>query len=168
MANSITYSRMLFVVPIGFAVYSGWFKVALILFLIAALTDWLDGFVARKLGQVTDVGKVMDQIADKVLITSVMIFLVDLGEIPSWLVVSVVWRDMVVSAIRILAAGSGNIIQANVFGKMKTVSQMILVVWILSRIGYQPVTTFLVWVVFISTVLSGLIYTFQNREILKT
>ena len=167
MANSITYSRMFFLIPIGFALYAGNSMLALVLFVRAALTDWLDGFVARRFDRITETGKVMDQIADKVLITGILIFLVDLKEIPSWLLVSIVWRDLVVSATRILAASTGRIIAANVFGKIKTVFQFVLVIWILSW-GFEPVTTFLVWSVFLLTVLSGVVYVYQNRSVFRT
>ncbi len=170
MANLITYSRMVFVVPIGWAMYSNEYNLALILFILASLTDWLDGFVARKYNLVTEAGKVMDQIADKVLVNSVLVFMVDLQEIPSWLLVTIIWRDFLVSATRILAAKSGRIISANVFGKFKTVLQMALIIWILARDiwSFNPITTFLVWAVFLSTVLSGFLYLYQNRFVFKT
>ncbi len=169
MANLITFSRMAFVVPIGLAMEMGKMKLALILFVVAALTDWLDGYVARKTNTITETGKVMDQMADKVLITSVMVFLVQMGKISPWLVFLIIWRDVMVSAVRILAAKKGEIIAANIFGKVKTVSQMILVIWILAE-GILPqgmVNTILVWVVAISTLLSGFVYLHSNRGVFR-
>jgi CDP-diacylglycerol--glycerol-3-phosphate 3-phosphatidyltransferase len=161
---------MFFVIPIGFAVYYDKFTLSLVLFIIAALTDWLDGFVARKTNTVTDVGKVMDQIADKVLINSVLIFMVDLKMVPSWLVVTIVWRDILVSAVRILAAKKGEIVAANIFGKLKTVFQMTLVIVLLSKdIFRSPLLEIsLVWIVFALTVLSMTIYLWENRSVFET
>ena len=169
MANAITLTRMLFVIPIGFAIYSEKMGVALVLFMVAALTDWLDGFVARKTGTVSEFGKVMDQIADKVLVNSVLIFALDMGWVPSWLVVAIVWRDMIVSAVRILAAKGGNVVAANVFGKLKTVLQMVLIIVLLSRdfLSLPLLTTVLIWTVFSLTVLSMVVYVWDNRFSLR-
>ena len=169
MANAITVARMLFSIPIGFAIYSERMGIALLLFVVAAFTDWLDGFVARKTKTVTEFGKVMDQIADKVLVNSVFIFALDMGWIPSWLVVAIVWRDMIVSAVRILAAKGGNVIAANVFGKLKTVFQMALIIILLSRnlFNLPLLTTVLIWTVFLLTVLSMVVYIWKNRFALR-
>ncbi len=168
MANFISFIRMFLLVPIGILLYNNSYTAALWVFVVAALTDWLDGFVARKTNTVTETGKVIDQIADKVLITSTMIFLVDLKELPAWLVVTVVWRDTMVSATRILAAKMGHIIAANIFGKAKTVSQMVLLILILAKDIiplYEPIKILLVWIVFVFTVISGAIYIYQNRKV---
>ncbi len=169
LANFITYTRMFFLIPISILVYTGNFNVALFLFVIASLTDWLDGFVARKTRTVSETGKVMDQIADKVLITGIMVVFVDVKLLPAWLVIAVVWRDLIVSAVRILAAKGGIVIAANYFGKVKTVSQMVLVIVILMKdIFYNELLIKgLIWIVFIATVLSGVIYLYQNRDALR-
>ncbi|MCD6449328.1 MAG: CDP-diacylglycerol--glycerol-3-phosphate 3-phosphatidyltransferase [Thermotogaceae bacterium] len=168
MANFISFLRMFLLVPVGILLYNNSYTAALWVFVVAALSDWLDGFIARKTNAVTETGKVIDQIADKVLITSTMIFLVDLKQLPVWLVVAVVWRDTMVSATRILAAKMGFIIAANMFGKAKTVSQMVLLILILAKDIiplYEPVKILLIWIVFIFTVLSGIVYIYQNRRV---
>jgi len=168
LANFISFIRMILLVPVGILLYNNLYTAALWTFVAAVLTDWLDGFVARKTNTVTETGKVIDQIADKVLITSTMIFLVDLKELPAWLVVAVVWRDTMVSATRILAAKMGHIIAANIFGKVKTVSQMVLLILILAKDIiplYEPIKVLFIWIVFTFTVLSGIIYIYQNRKV---
>jgi len=170
LANFITYTRMFFTIPIGLALYRGMFNAALMLFVVAALTDWLDGFVARRTGTVSEVGKVMDQIADKVLVNSVAVFLLDLGLVPSWLVISLIWRDLMVSAVRILAAKSGRVIAANVYGKLKTVFQMALFITLLSRNLFRSplLEEVLIWTVLFLTLLSMTVYIWENRSVLKT
>lgn len=160
---------MAFVVPIAIAIKMGAFNTALILFIVAALTDWLDGFVARRTSTVTEVGKVMDQIADKVLVNSTMIFLVEEGMLPAWLVVVVIWRDLMVSAVRILAAKEGTVVAANVYGKVKTVFQMALLITLLSReVFFSPLLVqLLIWSVLVLTVLSMAVYLYQNGSVLR-
>jgi len=170
LANLITYTRMILSIPILYLMYTEHYNSALVVFIIAALTDWLDGFVARKTNSVSEVGKVMDQIADKILIDAVLITALDLAWIPSWIVIAVVWRDIMVSAVRILAAKRGDVLAANIFGKLKTVFQMALVIILLSRsLFFFPIlNTSMVWIVFIFTVLSALIYIVQNRSVFET
>ena len=170
MANLITYTRMILSLPILWLMYTEHYNSALVVFIIAALTDWLDGFVARRTNSVSEVGKVMDQIADKILIDAIFIVALDLDWIPSWIVISVVWRDILIGAVRILAAKKGDVLAANIFGKLKTVFQMALVIILLSRnLFFFPVlNTSMVWIVFALTVLSALIYIVQNRSVFET
>ena len=170
MANLITYTRMILSIPILWLMYTEHYDSALVVFIIAALTDWLDGYVARKTNSVSEVGKVMDQIADKILIDAIFIVALDLKWVPSWFVITVVWRDILVSAVRILAAKRGDVLAANIFGKLKTVFQMALVIILLSKgIFFFPALNIsMVWIVFILTVLSALIYLVQNRSVFET
>jgi CDP-diacylglycerol--glycerol-3-phosphate 3-phosphatidyltransferase len=101
--------------------------VAVVIFLIAAATDWLDGFVARRRGQVTTLGKLLDPIADKLLTVSVFIALVELKLAPAWMVVVIVGREFVVSGMRSIAASRGVIIAASPWGKGKTISQVVAI-----------------------------------------
>ena len=167
MANLITYSRMIFLIPIAIYLKIGNYNVALALFIVAAFTDWLDGFVARKTVNVTETGKVMDQIADKVLITGTLAFMIETGDVPAWLVATIVWRDFIVSGTRILAAKTGKVIAANIFGKIKTVSQMALIIFLLSKDLFTSiyVKEILIWTVFLATIFSGTIYLMQNRKV---
>jgi CDP-diacylglycerol--glycerol-3-phosphate 3-phosphatidyltransferase len=101
--------------------------VAVVIFLIAAATDWLDGFIARKRGQVTTLGKLLDPIADKLLTVSAFIALVELKLAPAWMVVVIVGREFVVSGMRSIAASRGVIIAASPWGKGKTISQVVAI-----------------------------------------
>jgi CDP-diacylglycerol--glycerol-3-phosphate 3-phosphatidyltransferase len=102
--------------------------VAVVIFLVAAATDWLDGYLARRRGQVTDLGKLLDPIADKLLTVSAFISLVELRVAPAWMVVVIVGREFAVSGMRSIAAARGVIIPASSWGKYKTVSQVVAIV----------------------------------------
>ncbi|HOJ88917.1 MAG TPA: CDP-diacylglycerol--glycerol-3-phosphate 3-phosphatidyltransferase [Pseudothermotoga sp.] len=168
LPNTLTVARIFLTIPVFvFAALDQW-RWALLVFLIGALTDYLDGFFARKLNQVTKSGKVLDQIADKVFVSSVMIALIP--QIPAWLVALVVSRDGVVSAIRILAASGGIVIQANMWGKVKTVLQMSLITLLFFENAFavraQFIEALLVYLCAFFTFVSALIYVLQNRKVL--
>jgi CDP-diacylglycerol--glycerol-3-phosphate 3-phosphatidyltransferase len=99
----------------------------LLIFLIASFTDYLDGYYARKYNMITDFGKFLDPIADKLLVLTALIMLVEYGIIPGWIPIIVIARELVVSGIRMIAAGEGNVIAASMLGKIKTVSQMLAI-----------------------------------------
>ena len=134
--------------------------VAVFIFLIAAATDWLDGFVARRRGQVTTLGKMLDPIADKLLTVSVFIALVELKLAPAWMVVVIVGREFVVSGMRSIAASRGVIIAASPWGKGKTISQVVaiallLLTGILERwVPYGNLGVAALWVVMVLALLS--------------
>ena len=169
MPNLVTYSRIVLTIPVVFFIKSGHPFAALVIFLIAAFTDYLDGYLARKLGKISDIGKVMDQVADKILVTLVFIALIDV--IPFWLVVIVIIRDIWVNGLRILSAKKGIVVPANMWGKIKTVLQfiLILIVMIEESFGWnmEILVTIFVFLTFLATLVSGLIYTYQNRKVLE-
>ena len=139
LPNKITIARILLIpvmiiipflniegsIPIGGITYSN--LIILTIFLIASLTDYLDGYLARKNNQVTTFGKFLDPIADKLLVLSALIMLVEMGKIPGWIPIIISAREFIVSGIRMLAAGEGKVIAASWYGKVKTVSQMIAI-----------------------------------------
>jgi len=169
MPNLVTYSRIVLTVPIIFLLESKHYVSALVIFLIAAFTDYLDGYLARMLNQISETGKVMDQVADKILVTSVFIALID--EIPLWLIVTAIIRDSWVNGLRILSAKKGVVVPANVWGKSKTVLQFALILTVMTEKAFDlemgAVVTALVFLTFLATVVSGFIYTYQNRNALE-
>lgn len=154
---------------------------AAVVFGVASFTDFLDGQIARSRGLVTDFGKFMDPLADKLLVTAAMLCLMDAGFVPSIAVILVVSREFIVTSLRLLAAPQGLVIAADRWGKYKTVSQM---VWILVALLEIFVITLgiptsvqidlmfsinsvLVWLMVALTVLSGINYLYKNRGILR-
>lgn len=137
LPNKITLARICLIplmVIIPFLNIQGiWFGVPisnliiLAIFLIASFTDYLDGYIARKYNLITDFGKFLDPIADKLLVITALIMLVEFGMIPGWIPIIILAREFMVSGIRMLAAGKGNVIAASMLGKIKTVSQMIAI-----------------------------------------
>ena len=163
------------------------FLIIFIFFLIASYTDHLDGKLARKNNQVTDLGKFLDPVADKLLVTSMLIFLCayhviapyaieQTAFIPVWCVIIMVARDTVVDALRFIAAQKGVVIAANIFGKLKTVLQMVAIGAVLlndfpfhymypnNTNPYLTVTMFIVYAATLASLLSGIIYVWQNRK----
>ncbi len=161
------------------------YMISLIVFVIAALTDWLDGYLARKWNQITDLGKFLDPIADKMLVNSMLIFLcIPWGfapnqiVIPAFCVILMVIRDLVVDALRFLAAKKNIVIAANIFGKAKTVAQMVAIPFVLLNswpflyfdLGWPNelrIANILIYIATILSLLSGVIYVYQNRKVLK-
>jgi CDP-diacylglycerol---glycerol-3-phosphate 3-phosphatidyltransferase len=160
------------------------YLVACGVFVVASLTDLLDGKIARKYHMVTDLGKFLDPIADKLLVDSMLIFLVlphyglDTLSIPVWCVVVMIARDLVVDALRSIAAGKGVVLAANIFGKAKTVMQMVAIPLVLlngwpftyfdlSWNASYRIATLVVYLATVASFLSGAIYVWQNRSILK-
>ncbi|MBE5999034.1 MAG: CDP-diacylglycerol--glycerol-3-phosphate 3-phosphatidyltransferase [Eubacteriales bacterium] len=142
--------------------------VALVLFVTASLTDLLDGHIARKYGLVTTFGKFMDPLADKVLTISGMICLIELGRIPSWIVVIIVAREFVISGFRLIATEHGIVIAANYWGKWKTTFQMIMIILMIMNLAPLGLLTDIVmWVALILTVISLATYILENREVVQ-
>lgn len=143
---------------------------ALAIFIIASLTDLIDGKLARKNNQITNFGKLMDPLADKLLVTSALICFVSIGLANVWAVVLIIAREFLVTSIRLVAAGSGKVIPANIWGKVKTNSQIVAVVAVMlfSFLGMDVVFgNILVWIAAAFTVISGINYWVQNKEFLS-
>ncbi len=144
----------------------------IVLFVLASLTDKLDGHLARKNKQVTDLGAFLDPLADKMLINLTFLALVMLNLVPLWMFAVILIRDFAVDGLRMVSAGKGVTIPANIYGKVKTTVQMITIISILLNriLDLAPLgiaNTVLLYIVMFLTVLSGAIYLFKGRKILK-
>ena len=142
--------------------------IALAIFIVASLTDLLDGKIARKYNLVTNFGKFMDPLADKLLVCSALICLIELQRIPSWMVVVIIAREFTISGFRLVAADNGVVIAASSFGKFKTTFQMLAVCLLIADIeALQMVTMVIVWIAVILTVVSLVDYLVKNKAVMK-
>lgn len=171
--NKLTLLRVIlipFFVICLLAVEAGWGKwAALAIFIIASLTDTLDGYLARRDNLVTNFGKFMDPLADKLLVCSAMICLVDMERIPSWIVIIIIGREFVISGFRLIASDNGVVIAANYWGKIKTVCQMIMIIVVIANLGgfFAIVEQILIYLSLILTVISLATYLWDNRKVLS-
>ena len=142
--------------------------IALAIFIVASLTDLLDGKIARKYNLVTNFGKFMDPLADKLLVCSALICLVELSRIPSWMVVIIIAREFTISGFRLIAADNGVVIAASYWGKFKTTFQMIAVCLMIANIPVLSLlTTVITWIAVILTVVSLVDYLVKNKNVMK-
>ena len=142
--------------------------IANVIFITASLTDLLDGKIARKYGLVTNFGKFMDPLADKLLVCSALICLVELKELPAWMVIVIISREFIISGFRLVASDNGVVIAASYWGKFKTTFQMIAVVLLIVGIpALSMVTTAVVWIALVLTVISLVDYITKNVNVLK-
>jgi CDP-diacylglycerol--glycerol-3-phosphate 3-phosphatidyltransferase len=145
--------------------------VLLVLFSIASLTDFLDGFIARKFDMITSFGKFIDPIADKLLVNTMFILFAWQGIVPVVAVLLMLWRDTAVDAIRMIASSKGRVMAAGYLGKVKTVSQMIaIILLLLNNLPFElyrlPISDFMVWFATFISLLSGISYFLQAKDIL--
>jgi CDP-diacylglycerol--glycerol-3-phosphate 3-phosphatidyltransferase len=140
-----------------------------IIFIIAAVTDWIDGYYARKLNLVTNMGKFLDPLADKLLVSAALIVLVELQMAPSWIVIIIISREFAVTGLRLVLAGEGEVVAANMLGKIKTWAQIVAIsALLLHNIFFEmfsfPFDKLALWVALFFTVWSGLDYFVKNKE----
>lgn len=143
--------------------------ISLAIFVIASVTDWFDGYLARKHHLVTNFGKFMDPLADKLLVCSAMICLIELERLPAWIVIIIIAREFIISGFRLIAAENGIVIAANYWGKFKTVSQMIMIILLLLHFGgiFAVLEQIFIWLSLALTVISLMTYIWQNRSVLS-
>ena len=144
--------------------------IAVGIFIVASLTDLLDGKIARKYNLVTNFGKFMDPLADKLLVCSAMICLVATGQLASWIVIIIISREFIISGFRLIAADNGIVIAASYWGKFKTVFQMLMIIVLILDIqnaGFQVLGVILTYVALILTVVSLIDYIVKNKQVLK-
>ncbi len=144
--------------------------IALVIFVVASLTDLLDGKIARKYNLVTTFGKFADPLADKLLVVSAMICLVELGDLAAWIAVIIVAREFIISGFRIIAAEKNVVIAASYWGKFKTTFQMIMIIMLLAGIGHpvwHTASTVVTYIALILTVVSLIDYIVKNKGVMK-
>lgn len=147
-------------------------EIASIIFIFAAGTDFVDGYIARKKNQITNFGKIMDPLADKLLVSAALICLVQLGEIPAWIVVFILGREFAVTGLRSVAASEGTVIAASNLGKYKTISQLIALIlilvndYVLILIGI-PLGIYVLYLAFFFTIYSGIDYFIKAGKLIK-
>jgi CDP-diacylglycerol--glycerol-3-phosphate 3-phosphatidyltransferase len=176
LPNKLTVLRIALVPFFLFALLSGIFEpplnqnIALIIFIIAALTDALDGYIARKYNLITTFGKFIDPVADKMLVTAAVVAMVQLSLLPAWVVVIFICREFVVLGLRVIAAEQGVVLAAGASGKLKMIVQSLMIIFIL--VGGQGdisniIVQILIWSSVILSVYSGGQYVFENRRLFK-
>jgi CDP-diacylglycerol---glycerol-3-phosphate 3-phosphatidyltransferase len=185
-ANRLTLSRLLLTVIFVGALNSSWQygrTVALIVFLLAGISDFVDGEIARRYGIVTNFGKLMDPLVDKIMVAAAFISLVPLKAVPAWAATAVVARDFLITGLRMMAGTRGKILPAEMLGKQKTSWQVVTVIFFLtllslSELRYASETStwwlrawnqagpLLVWITVALTIYSGLLYAWRHRELI--
>ena len=142
--------------------YSNW--IALVIFVAASLTDSLDGYLARKNNLVTNFGKFMDPLADKLLVCSALICLMAINRVPAWMVLIIIAREFIISGFRLVASDAGVVIAASYWGKFKTISQIVMIIALLIEFPYAFVFS---WIAVILTVVSLVDYVAKNVNVIK-
>ena len=173
--NKLTLLRMIMVPFFVVFMLTGWGGAAckwisLAIFVVASATDWLDGYLARRDNLVTNFGKFMDPLADKLLVCSALICLIETGKLPSWIVIIIIAREFIISGFRLIAVENGVVIAANYWGKFKTVSQMIMIILLIANLGGVFVILENIFIVLsvVLTVISLVTYIWQNKNVLST
>lgn len=172
IANKLTILRVLFV-PIFLLFMSINTKysqiIAGVIFIVASLTDMLDGYLARKKNLITTFGKFMDPLADKILVSSAFIMLVHINLVPGWVVALILAREFTITGFRTLAASNGKTIAASSLGKLKTISQLSSIIFLLFSLNQtlKTIGNILLYISLVLTLVSGLDYLYKNKHVLN-
>ena len=142
--------------------------IALAVFIVASLTDLLDGKIARKHNLVTNFGKFMDPLADKLLVCSALICLVEMDRLAAWMVIVIISREFIISGFRLIASDNGVVIAASYWGKFKTTFQMIMIILLILDLGgsFVVIETAVTWIALVLTVVSLIDYLVKNKGVL--
>lgn len=187
-ANRLTLSRLLLTVLFVAALSSSWAyarTLALVIFLIAGLTDFVDGEIARRYGYVTNFGKLMDPLVDKIMIAAAFISLVPLKAVPAWAATTIVARDFLITGLRMMATARGQVLPAERLGKQKTSWQVVTVIFFLTLLSinewrygdtssiwwfraWNQAGPVLVWITVALTIYSGVRYAWRHRDLIAT
>lgn len=179
LPNKLTTARVVMIPLFLLALYQGQWLAALVLFALASVTDALDGHIARSRGLVTDFGKFMDPLADKLLVTAALLAFVELLDVPAWAVFLIIARELAITGLRTLAAGKGVVLAADKWGKIKTVTQMVWICYglvmgfcvenhlVRGGAGWGMYVVFQAGLVLVlcTTLLSGWNYLWKNRSL---
>ena len=185
LPNKLTIARIILIVPfvlllLGESSGWGWYQavfggileyvdyISLAIFIVASLTDMIDGKIARKYNMVTNFGKFMDPLADKLLVCSALIALVEMGRIPAWIVIVIIGREFIISGFRLVAADNDVVIAASYWGKFKTTFQMVMVCLMIADIPQlQLLTDIVMWIALALTVISLADYLIKNKSVMN-
>lgn len=185
LPNQITMARIFLIPVFMFFLLTKWIGtlqiggfvityneiIAALIFIVAASTDSLDGYIARKRKLVTNLGKLLDPLADKLLVSAALIALVDLGRVDSWIVIVIISREFAVSGLRMVAAAEGLVLAAGPWGKLKTILQIVAIVALMinnfpfAYIGF-PFDQIAIWAAVIVTIVSGVDYFVKNQHVI--
>ena len=173
LPNKLTILRVIMIPFFVFFLLSGvggsaskW--IALVIFAAASITDTLDGYIARRDNLITDFGKFMDPLADKLLVCSALICFVELDKLPAWMVIIIIAREFIISGFRLVAADNDIVIAASYWGKFKTVSQMFMLILLIADLGgaFNMIAQVLIWVSLVLTIVSLIDYIAKNVQVL--
>ena len=171
--NKLTVARMILVPFFVLFILTGWGGeanryICLAIFVVASITDWFDGHLARKNNLVTNFGKFMDPLADKLLVCSALICMIELDRLPAWFVIIIIAREFIISGFRLIAAENGRVIAAGIWGKAKTVVQMIMCILLIMDVSaLSVVTTIAIYAALILTIISLVDYIVHNLDVLS-
>ncbi|MDO4262462.1 MAG: CDP-diacylglycerol--glycerol-3-phosphate 3-phosphatidyltransferase, partial [Eubacteriales bacterium] len=185
LPNKLTLFRVILIVPFVILLLGGfhqwaWFTAvfggameymdaaAAAIFILASLTDLLDGKIARKYNLVTDFGKFMDPLADKLLVCAAMICLIEMGRLQAWIVIVIISREFIISGFRLVASDNGVVIAASYWGKFKTTFQMLMIIVLILDLGgvFVLIGEALTWIALVLTIVSLADYLVKNRQVI--
>ena len=173
LPNKLTMARVIMIPFFVIFMLTGWGGeaskwISLAIFIVASLTDLLDGHIARKHNLVTNFGKFMDPLADKLLVCSAMICLVEMNRLAAWMVIVIISREFIISGFRLIASDNGVVIAASYWGKFKTTFQMLMIILLILDLGgvFTTIEAVVTWIALILTVVSLIDYLAKNKGIL--
>lgn len=172
LPNKLTIFRVILIpffvlfLLVDITAYDKW--IALAIFIIASFTDFLDGHIARKYHLVTNFGKFMDPLADKLLVCSALICLIELDRIPSWVVIVIIAREFIISGFRLVASDNGVVIAASYWGKFKTTFQIVMICLMIADLSpLYLVTQIVMWTALALTIISLVDYLMKNKSVMQ-
>ena len=167
LPNKLSFFRLLLIPVILLILYSNLeyrIYIATLIFIVASVTDAIDGYIARSRNLITDFGKFIDPLVDKILVISVFIYLVSSRTIPDWMVIIIIFREFVISGFRTIAASKGVVVAASTLAKIKTNSHIIAVIFALLELPYYLIVMFIAVILTIISILSRFIFFFSRKQ----